>query len=94
MGNARYPSSPGNPAAVAEILLVLKGLGSHEFWRDDVSLLDPTKVDTTRLLNSTQLTDTHLLALAKSHGGQLATLDRQFVADGVVDGLPALHRIR
>jgi len=94
VGNTRYPSSPGNPAAVAEILLVLRNLGSHEFWPDNISLLDPKAGDATRLLNSAQVTDTYLLALAKAHGGQLATFDRQLVADAVVGGSSALHHIR
>jgi len=94
VGNSRYPTSPGNPAAVAEILLVLRNLGSHEIWPDDISLLDANTADATRLLNSAQITDTYLLALAKAHGGQLATFDRQLVADAVVDGSSALHQIR
>ena len=94
VGNSRYPSTPGNPAAVAGILIVVRDLGSHEFWSDDLSLLDPASVDTTRLLNSAQVTDTYLLALAKAHGGQLVTFDRQLVADAVVGGSSALHQIR
>lgn len=94
VGSSRYPSSPGNPAAVAEILLVLRNLGSHEFWPDDISLLDPTTVDTARLLNSAQVTNTYLLAMAKAHDGQLATFDRLLVADAVVSGSSALHQIR
>jgi toxin-antitoxin system PIN domain toxin len=94
VGNSRYPTSPGSPAAVAEILLVLKNLGSHEFWSDDISLLDRHEADTTRLLNSAQVTDSYLLALAKAHGGQLATFDRQLVCDAVLGGSLALHHIR
>jgi len=52
VGNSRYPSSPGNPAAVAELMSLFLALGGREFWPDDVSLFDPTRVDTTRLLNS------------------------------------------
>ena len=94
VGNSRYPSSPGSPAAVADILLVLRGLGSHEFWFDDISLLDRNAANATRLLNSAQVTDSSLLALAKAHGGQLATFDHQFVADAVVGGSSVLHNIR
>ena len=94
VGNSRYPSSPGNPAAVAEILLVLRNVGSHEFWPDDISLLDRNATDASRLLNSAQVTDSYLLALAKAHGGQLATFDRQLVVDAVVGGSSALHQIR
>ncbi len=94
VGNSRYPSSPGNPAAVAEILLVFRNLGTHEFWPDDISLLDRSAIDATRLLNSAQVTDSYLLALAKARGGQLATFDRQLVSDAVVGGALALHPIR
>jgi hypothetical protein len=93
VGNARYPSSPGTPAAVAELIAILRGLGGHEFWPDDVSLLDPKCVDTTRLLDSAQITDSYLLALARAHGGQLATFDRRLVTDPVIDGPKALHCI-
>ena len=93
VGNSRYPSSPGSPAAVADILLVLRNLGAHEFWFDDISLLDRNAANATRLLNSAQVTDSYLLALAKAHGGQLATFDRQLVADAVVGGSSALHHI-
>lgn len=93
VGSSRYPSSPGTPAAVAELMTVFLALGGHEFWPDDVSLLDPGHVDTTRLLNSAQITDSYLLALARAHGGKLATFDRQLVAQAVLSGASALHLI-
>lgn len=93
VGHPRYPSSPGTPAAVAELMSILLGLGGHEFWPDDVSLLDPQRIDNTRLLDSGQVTDTYLLALARTHSGQLATFDRHLVADAVIDGSRALHLI-
>lgn len=93
VGHPRYPSSPGNPAAVAELMTVLLALGGHEFWPDDATLFDPARVDITRLLDSAQITDSYLLALARAHGGQLATFDRRVVTDAVVDGHKALHCI-
>lgn len=93
VGSARYPSSPGTPAAVAELFAVLRGLGGHEFWADDVSLFDDQLVDTARLLESSQITDTYLLALASRHGGMLATFDRRLVTAAVADGERALHVI-
>ncbi|MGD0482737.1 MAG: TA system VapC family ribonuclease toxin [Terracidiphilus sp.] len=93
VGNSRYPSSPGNPAAVAELMTVFLALGGHEFWPDDVSLFDATSVDTTRLLNSAQITDSYLLALAGAHGGKLATFDRHMVTAAVTGGSRALHLI-
>lgn len=93
VGHARYPNSPGTPAAVAELIAVLCALGGHEFWPDDVTLLDRQHIDSARLLDSRQVTDTYLLALAVAHGGQLATFDRHLVTDAVVNGSQALHPI-
>ncbi|MGH9560664.1 MAG: TA system VapC family ribonuclease toxin, partial [Terracidiphilus sp.] len=93
VGNSRYPNSPGNPAAVAELMTVFLALGGHEFWPDDITLFDAAHVDTRRLLNSTQLTDSYLLALAIAHDAKLATFDRHMVADAVEGGSSAIHLI-
>ena len=92
VGHPRYPNSPGTPAA-AELMAVLRGLGGHEFWPDDVSLLDSQRIDSSRLLNSGQVTDSYLLALACAHDGQLATFDHHLVTDAVNGGAQALHLI-
>jgi toxin-antitoxin system PIN domain toxin len=91
VGAARYPTSPGSPAGVAEVLRILCSLDGHEFWPDDLTLLDSRHVDSARLLDSSQVTDTYLLALAAAHGGKLATFDRHLVADAVVNGSKALQ---
>jgi toxin-antitoxin system PIN domain toxin len=91
VGAARYPTSPGSPAGVAEMLRTLRGLDGHEFWPDDLTLLDRHHVDSARLLDTSQVTDTYLLALAAAHGGKLATFDRHLVTDAVVNGSKALH---
>jgi predicted nucleic acid-binding protein len=78
---------------VAELVAILRGLGGHEFWADDITLFDSQHIDATRLLDSGQVTDTYLLALAQAHGGKLATFDRHLVADAVINGAKALHLI-
>lgn len=93
VGSNRYPNSPGTPAAVVEILTLLRSVGGHEFWADDISLLDGKRVNPSRLLDSAQVTDTYLLALAASHRGQLATFDRHLVAAAVIEGSKALFII-
>jgi uncharacterized protein len=93
VGSARYPSSPGTPAAVAELFAVLRGLGGHEFWPDDVTLFDRHLIDTARLLDSGQITDTYLLALASKHGGMFATFDLHLVTSAVFNGSLALYVI-
>jgi hypothetical protein len=69
-------------------LLALEG---HEFWPDEISLFDDRRIDRARLLDSCQITDSYLLALAAAHGGMLATFDRRLVTNAVVNGSKALH---
>lgn len=94
VGSARYPNSPGTPAAVAALLSILKALDGHEFWPDNISLCDSEKVDAQRMLDSAQVTDTYLLALAATHRGQLATFDRRLVPSAVRNAPKALFVIR
>ena len=90
VGHARYPNTPGSPAAVATILEGLRAQPGHVFWADDVSLLDTKWVNADRLLTHKQVTDTYLLALARTHGGMLASMDRRLVTDAVHGGKKAL----
>jgi toxin-antitoxin system PIN domain toxin len=94
VGNARYPNSPGNPAAVFKSLKSLCELSDHIFWPDSVSLLDSKRVNADSLLSAKNLTDTYLLALAHSYGGQLATFDKRLVVDAVKGGKQAFHLIK
>lgn len=93
VGSPRYPNSPGSPASVAEILHAMRTLDGHVFWRDEISLLGSDSVNPARLLTSAQVTDTYLLALAKSKGGLLATFDRKLSSAAVRDGQTALRLI-
>ena len=94
VGSTRYPNSPGTPSAVAELLGTLRSLPGHEFWPDDINLLDARHIHASHLSDSAQVTDTYLLALARAHGGHLATFDRQLVTNAVVGGAQALSLIR
>lgn len=93
VGHPRYPNSPGTPAAVAELMAGMLALPGHEFWPDNVTLLDSQRIHGARLLDSAQVTDSYLLALAVAHGGQLATFDRNLIPDAVVNGMQSLHLI-
>ncbi len=93
VGHPKYPNSPGSPAAAAGIVAGLRAHPGHEFWSDDCSLIGNTDVDPAKLLTSGQVTDTYLLALAKSHGGGLATFDRKLSVAAVFDGQASLHQI-
>jgi toxin-antitoxin system PIN domain toxin len=93
VGHARYPNSPGTPAAVAALMTSLLALTGHDFWPDDVSLFDRRWVESGRLMDSSQVTDSYLLALACAHGGKLATFDRRLVTVAAVGGAEAIHII-
>ena len=74
MSNPGYPN-PLPVQAVIERLAEACRREIHEFWPDEVSLLDPHVVDTTRIHGPRQLTDIDLLALAVQHKGRLVTFD-------------------
>lgn len=90
VGHPRYPNSPGSPGAVMPALASLQALPGHVFWPDDASLMNPTLVDSTRLLVHSQVTDSYLLAMACARQGRLASFDRRLVVDAVRGGAQAL----
>lgn len=80
-----------NPLSVSEITKRLRASLQHplhEFWADDVSLLDVARVDESRLHGPAQLTDVYLLALAVARGGRLVTLDRRITTTAVIGARP------
>ena len=64
----------------------------HEFWPDDISILDARTVDTTRIHGPRQLTDIYLLALAVRRGGRFVTFDAAISRSAVV-GAQAGHLV-
>jgi uncharacterized protein len=74
MSNQGYP----NPLPVQAVIGRLAEACDediHEFWPNEVSLLDSDVVDSTRIQGPRQLTDIYLLALAVQHEGRLVTFD-------------------
>ncbi len=86
LGHPKYPNSPGPPSAVMAALVAIRDLPGHVFWPDSISLAITTSVDRALLSHHARVTDSYLLALARAHQGQLATLDHKLAADGVADG--------
>jgi toxin-antitoxin system PIN domain toxin len=79
-GCIRIMSNPGYPNPLP-VQAVIKHLAEacrediHQFWPDEVSLLDPDAIDSTRIHGPRQLTDIYLLALAVRHEGRFVTFD-------------------
>ena len=94
-GFVRIVSSPAYPGAVAPdraVRLLADAIRAtdHVFWPDDISLLDPDRVDASRLHGHRQVTDAYLLALAVHHDGRLVTNDRR-IARVSVPGATDAH---
>ena len=87
-GCMRVMSHPGYPSAlpvraVMERLEEATSSTFHEFWPDDISLLDARVADSARIHGPRQLTDIYLLALAVRHGGRFVTFDASVSLDAV-----------
>jgi len=94
-GCVRIMSHPGYPnalpvRAVVERLAEAGASSFHEFWADDVSLLDADVADSARIHGPRQITDVYLLALAVRHRGRFVTLDSS-VAQYAVIGAEKNH---
>ena len=87
-GCIRIMSQPAYPgalaaAAVAQRLSEAAAGAAHQFWPDDVNLLQAGALDWQRVLGHRQVTDAYLLALAVRHGGRLVTFDRRITTAAV-----------
>jgi len=82
MAHAGYPNAVP-VSAVMERLSEAAASSLHEFWPDDVSLLDAGIVDSARIHGPRQLTDLYLRALSIRHAGRFVTFDTAVVADAV-----------
>jgi len=93
MSGTGFSNAAVTPGSMIESLQSLFRLGNHRFVPDDITLTDESAILRSRLLASTQVTDTYLLALAASNDAVLATLDRRLAPDAVRSGADHLLRI-
>jgi hypothetical protein len=68
-------SHRATPEQVADGLKALAQGVDHAFWPDELSLLDETLIDFSRLHGHRQITDAYLLALAVRRGGVVVSFD-------------------
>ena len=87
-GFVRVSSNPKvlpNPISVADAVRVLGALRrvtTHRFLADDVS---PVDADVPSVVGHRQVTDAHLLTLARRHGARVVTFDSGLHALGGLD---------
>jgi len=96
-GCVRIMSHPGYPnpvpvGAVIERLAEAIATAEHEFWSDDVSLLDGTIADHARIHGPRQVTDVYLLALAVHRGGRFISFDSS-IPRAAVKGAQGRHLV-
>lgn len=87
-GCVRILSHPGYPhpfsvSAITDRLREACAAAIHEFWSDDVSLLDSKVVNPARVHGPRQVTDVYLLALAVRHKARFVTFDTAVPRDAV-----------
>jgi len=92
MSHPAYPNAPPLQTIV-ERLAEATASKVHEFWPDDVSLLDDRVVDSTRIHGPRQITDLYLLALAVRHSGRFVTFDAAIARDAA-RGATARHLLQ
>lgn len=78
-----YPNRPGDVPAVLSILRKLRAVQGHQFWAEDLSILEI--LGTSTIITHAQITDIYLIGLAVHNKGKLATLD-QHMPSGAVRG--------
>jgi toxin-antitoxin system PIN domain toxin len=87
MSNPSYP----NPLPVQAVMKRLADACMekvHEFWADQVSLLDAAVIDANRIHGPRQLTDIYLLALSVGNNGRFVTFDTGIPLSAVRNAQP------
>lgn len=87
LSQPRYPS-PVPVAEAAARLELATGSEHHAFWPCDLSLLDPRRIDRSRVHGPRQVTDVYLLALAVRHEGRFVTFDGRIPLAAVPGATP------
>ena len=73
--NPRFTPDAVAPGAALSLLERITALPEHEFWPDDLALVDAIG-EGDLLVGHRQVTDAYLLGLTRAHQGILATFDR------------------
>lgn len=90
-----YPSGQRKPAEAIQVLSALKAAYRqvHEFWKDDVSLSDPSLFDPVYIAGARQVTDAYLLGLAARRKQRVVSFDRSLPWQAIRNGSPQLMEL-
>ncbi len=91
-GHPNYPSGSKSTSDARRVLLSIRANPGHQFWPDEISLLDEKMFPT--LPASKDLTDVYLLALAVKHQAQLVTFDQRIDPTIITGGTSAYRIVR
>lgn len=83
MSGTKYPNRKSIPQ-MAAILQPMFAKTYHQFWPDDLSIVDQATFTHRHLIGSGQVTDSYLLALAVKNGGRFLTIDGGVALNSVV----------
>ena len=73
--NPKFIDGAVAPNQAVALLAQVTNATQHEFWPDDLSLVETDTIGWPYVVGHRQVTDAYLRALAQAHGGKLATLD-------------------
>jgi toxin-antitoxin system PIN domain toxin len=85
--NPRAVHQALKPVEAIEVLRAMRERPGHRFLPDDVELVVDAPLDPTRVVTHAQVTDAHLVAVARRHGAMLATFDRAIESLGSPDSV-------
>lgn len=78
--NPRATPDAFRPIESITLLQRMRSVPGHQLWDDGVSITNDVTGLVDRVVGHRQVTDAHLILLAREHDGRLATFDRGIVA--------------
>lgn len=88
VSNPAFSTHAVTPSEALETLAATLQHSNHEFWPDDINVMQALSPVRSRLAGHQQVPDAYLLGLAVHKRGKLATLDRGILS--LVSGLPEI----
>ena len=87
LSQPNYPNSMSTKAAIGRVREALK-TKEHEFWPDDLAIIDESFFHMELISGPKAITDLYLLGLAVKNNGRLVTFDRRINPNAVIGASP------